>query len=207
MLSPEQMQTVKVALILCSCFFAYGTYWSDWAFDYYLLWANPADHPNAISRAILYYTTKSQAPEILRYIPIVNLFIGAVGFSAGLAHFTEGNILFDGASLGKVGLFNWGFLHLSIIINNFLFHIYNIVLMLFGLSTHATSVQPGLDVIVKSTKETEEAVASLKNIAAAHFIIVLAITGIIGLQIAHYFVMKKTAQAEKETVNVTKKNN
>ncbi|KAG2220482.1 hypothetical protein INT45_011486 [Circinella minor] len=180
MLSPEQMQTVKVALILCSCFFAYGTYWSDWAFDYYLLWANPADHPNAISRAILYYTTKSQAPEILRYIPIVNLFIGAVGFSAGLAHFTEGNILFDGASL---------------------------VLMLFGLSTHATSVQPGLDVIVKSTKETEEAVASLKNIAAAHFIIVLAITGIIGLQIAHYFVMKKTAQAEKETVNVTKKNN
>ena len=35
----------------------------------------------------------------------------------------------------------------------------------------------GLDVIVQSTQETEEAVASLKNIAAAHFIIVLAITG------------------------------
>ena len=35
----------------------------------------------------------------------------------------------------------------------------------------------GLDVIVQSTEETEEAVASLKNIAAAHFIIVLAITG------------------------------
>lgn len=66
----EQMQTIKVAMILCSCFFAYGvcktivcrwcadwssfclkTYWSDWAFDYFLLWANPAEHPNAVSRA------------------------------------------------------------------------------------------------------------------------------------------------------------
>ncbi|KAI9278460.1 ER membrane protein SH3 [Phascolomyces articulosus] len=180
MLSPEQMQTVKVALILCSCFFAYGTYWSDWAFDYYLLWANPADHPNAVSRAILYYTTQTQAPDILKYIPFVNLIIGAIGFSAGLAHFTEGNILFDGASL---------------------------VLMLFGLSTHATSVRPGLEVIVSTTEETEEVVSSLKNIAAAHFIIVLAITGIIGLQIAHYFVMKKTAQAEQREVDANKKSN
>ncbi|KAI9496368.1 ER membrane protein SH3 [Zychaea mexicana] len=179
MLAAEQMQTVKVALILCSCFFAYGTYWSDWAFDYYLLWANPADHPSAIPRAILYYTTQTQAPNILKYIPFVNLIIGAIGFSAGLAHFTEGNILFDGASL---------------------------VLMLFGLSTHATSVRPGLEVIVAAAGETEEVVAALKNIAAAHFIIVLAITGIIGLQIAHYFVMKKSAKSERETGNAAKKN-
>ena len=33
--------------------YMFQTYWSDWAFDYYLLWANPADHPNAISRAIV----------------------------------------------------------------------------------------------------------------------------------------------------------
>ncbi|KAJ8653587.1 hypothetical protein O0I10_010734 [Lichtheimia ornata] len=172
----EQMQTIKVALILCSCFFAYGTYWSDWAFDYYLLWANPAEHPNAVSRATLYYITQTQAPKILKYIPFANLMIAAVGFSAGLAHMTDSNLLFDGASL---------------------------VLMLFGLSTHATSVRPGLDVIT-STENEDEITSSLKNIAAAHFIIVLAITGIIGLQIAHYFVMKKSAKPA--SANATKKN-
>ncbi|KAI8141976.1 ER membrane protein SH3 [Fennellomyces sp. T-0311] len=177
MLAPEQMQTVKVALILCSCFFAYGTYWSDWAFDYYLLWANHTDHPDSISRAVTYYTTQSQAPNILKYIPFANLMIAAVGFSAGLAHMTEANILFDGASL---------------------------VLMLFGLSTHATSVRPGLEVVVNS-KDESEVLASLKNIAAAHFIIVLAVTGIIGLQIAHYFVMKKSEKAEKAERTNTKK--
>ncbi|ORY93776.1 ER membrane protein SH3 [Syncephalastrum racemosum] len=174
----EQMQTIKVAMILCSCFFAYGTYWSDWAFDYFLLWANPAEHPNAVSRAALYYTTQTQAPNILKYIPLANLLIAAVGFSAGLAHMTDSNILFDGASL---------------------------VLMLFGLSTHATSVRPGLEVIVSSSDESE-ITSSLKNIAAAHFIIVLAVTGIIGLQIAHYFVMKKTAKLEQQEVTQSKKN-
>ncbi|KAI9314606.1 ER membrane protein SH3 [Dichotomocladium elegans] len=167
----EYMQSIKVTLILCSCFFAYGTYWADWAFDYFLLWANPAEHPNAVSRATLYYATQSEAPNILKYIPFANLMIAAVGFSAGLAHMSDANILFDGASL---------------------------VLMLFGLSTHTTSVRPGLEVITTSDNE-EDITASLKNIAAAHFMIVLAITGIIGLQIAHYFVMKKTAKAGRNS--------
>jgi C4-dicarboxylate transporter len=38
----------------------------------------------------------------------------------------------------------------------------------------------------------------LKNIAAAHFIIVLAITGIISLQLTHYFVMKRSNKEEKQ---------
>ncbi|KAL1926479.1 hypothetical protein VTP01DRAFT_5808 [Rhizomucor pusillus] len=172
----EQMQPIKVALILCSCFFAYGTYWSDWAFDYYLLWANSAEHPNAVSRAVQYYLTQTQAPNILKYIPLANLFIAAVGFSAGLAHMTDANLLFDGASL---------------------------VLMLFALSTHATSVRPGLDTIV-SSKEEDALAAAVKNIAAAHFIIVLAVTGIIGLQIAHYFVIRKSS-SERVAVNANKK--
>ncbi|KAI8367686.1 ER membrane protein SH3 [Radiomyces spectabilis] len=166
----EHMQAVKVTLILCSCFFAYGSYWSDWAFDYYLLWANPAEHPNAVSRATLYYATQSEVPNILKYIPFANLMIAAIGFSAGLANMTDSNILFDGASL---------------------------VLMLFGLSTYATSVKPAL-AIVSSSTDVKEVTKQLKNIAAAHFIIVLAITGIIGLQVAHYFVMKKSSKNERE---------
>ncbi|KAF7728170.1 hypothetical protein EC973_006564 [Apophysomyces ossiformis] len=160
----EQLQAVKVSMILCSCFFAYGTYWSDWAFDYYLLWANPADYPNAVSRATLYYANQLQAPNILKYIPFANLMIAAVGFSAGLANMTDGNILFDGASLAMN--------------------------------------------VISTSEDQKEITVSLKNIAAAHFIIVLAVTGIIGLQIAHFFVMKKTQKASKAaTAGSSKKNN
>ncbi|KAI9303615.1 ER membrane protein SH3 [Cunninghamella echinulata] len=164
----EYHQKTKVGLILCSCFFAFGTYWSDWAFDYYLLWANPADHPNAVSRAAIYYATQSEVPNILKYIPLANLLVGALGFSAGLANMTDGNILFDGAS---------------------------VVLLLFGLSTYTTSVKPAL-VTVTESKDELEVLAALKNIAAAHFIIVLAITGIVGLQLAHLFAIRKTDKAE-----------
>ncbi|KAL0080756.1 ER membrane protein SH3 [Phycomyces blakesleeanus] len=175
----EHLQSTKVALILCSCFFAYGTFWSDWAFDYYILWANTAEHPEAIPRAVLYYTTHAQAPDILKYIPFVNLLIAAFGFAAGLANMTDGNILFDGASL---------------------------VLLLFGLSTYATSVKPALKVITTSLDQ-DELRTSLNNIAAAHFIIVLAITGIVGLQVAHYILSKRANKAEVVYVQevITKK--
>ncbi|KAI8334969.1 ER membrane protein SH3 [Chlamydoabsidia padenii] len=166
----EYHQKTKVAMILCSCFFAFGSYWSDWAFDYYLLWANPADHPNAVARAAVYYATQTEVPNILKYIPLVNLLIGAIGFSAGLANMTDGNMLFDGAS---------------------------IVLLLFGISTYATSVKPALVTITES-KDDDAVLAALKNIAAAHFIIVLAVTGIVGLQLAHLFVMKKTEKSERK---------
>ncbi|ORX62681.1 ER membrane protein SH3 [Hesseltinella vesiculosa] len=169
-MTKEYYQKTKVAMILCSCFFAYGTYWSDWAFDYYLLWANPADHPEAVSRAALYYTAQNDIPNILKYIPLANLFIGAMGFSAGLANMTESNALFDGAS---------------------------IILLLFAVSTYATSVKPAL-LTISESKNNDDILASLKNIAAAHFITVMAITGIICLQLAHLFVMKKSSKSEKK---------
>ncbi|CAO3651157.1 unnamed protein product [Mucor fragilis] len=168
----EYMQTAKVALILCSCFFSYGTFWSDWAFDYYLLWANPSEYPEAITRATFYYANQGHIPNILKYVPIANLCIAAAGFATGLFTMTDGNLLFDGASL---------------------------VLMLFGVTTHLSSVKPAIAVVNQSA-DVHAITTSLKNIAAAHFIIVLAITGIIGLQIAHYFVMKRpTKEEDQET--------
>ncbi|KAI8647097.1 ER membrane protein SH3 [Parasitella parasitica] len=166
----EYFQTAKVALILCSCFFSYGTYWSDWAFDYYMLWANPAEYPKAITRATFYYANQGHIPNILKYVPIVNLCIAATGFATGLLTMTDGNLLFDGASL---------------------------VLMLFGATTYLSSVKPAITIVSESA-DVNDITTSLKNIAAAHFIIVLAITGIIGLQITHYFVMNRTNKESDE---------
>ncbi|KAI8054192.1 ER membrane protein SH3 [Gilbertella persicaria] len=174
----EHMQSAKVVLILCSCFFAYGTTWSDWAFDYYFLWANLAEHPNAVARATQYYTSQLDAPDIIKYIPFINLLIAAVGFAAGLANMTDGNILFDGASL---------------------------VLMLFALSTYSTSVKPGI-LNISQTNDVEELSKNLRNIAAAHFIMTLAITGIVGLQITHYVLTKRADNAERAEAAAAKKN-
>ncbi|KAI8991003.1 Shr3 amino acid permease chaperone [Mycotypha africana] len=167
-MAKEHMQSAKVVLILCSCFFAYGTVWSDWAFDYYFLWAKTGG-PDAVARAAQYYINQLNAPDIIKYIPFVNLMIAAVGFAAGIANMTDGNILFDGASL---------------------------VLMLFALSTYATTVKPAMQHI-SETEKVAEISKHLKNIAAAHFIITLAITGIVGLQITHYILNKRADHAER----------
>ncbi|KAI9338646.1 ER membrane protein SH3 [Pilaira anomala] len=164
----EHMQSLKVVMILCSCFFAFGTFWSDWSFDYYFLWAKLSEHPNAVSRASQYYMNQYDAPEIIQYIPFVNLLIAAVGLSAGLANMTDGNVLFDGASL---------------------------VLMLFALSTYATSVKPALKNI-SETDVVSELILNLKNIAAAHCIMTLAVTGMIGLQVTHFYLNRRADAVE-----------
>lgn len=53
---------------------------------------------------------------------------------------------------------------------------------------------------IKTISETDvksELAKELKNIAAAHFIITLAITGIVGLQITHYVLNKRADNAER----------
>jgi hypothetical protein len=49
---------------------------------------------------------------------------------------------------------------------------------------------------ISETTDEKEIITNLKNIAAAHFIIVLAITGIIGLQITYYVLTKRADNAE-----------
>lgn len=54
--------------------------------------------------------------------------------------------------------------------------------------------------IAETTVENELA-KNLKNIAAAHFIMTLAVTGIVGLQITHYVLNKRADAAELAAAN------
>jgi hypothetical protein len=54
--------------------------------------------------------------------------------------------------------------------------------------------------MAETTVENELA-KNLKNIAAAHFIMTLAVTGIVGLQITHYVLTKRADAAELAAVN------
>lgn len=58
---------------------------------------------------------------------------------------------------------------------------------------------------ISETKIASELASNLKNIAAAHFIITLAITGIVGLQITHYVLNKRADNAEKAEAAAAKK--
>lgn len=49
---------------------------------------------------------------------------------------------------------------------------------------------------ISATDVPSEWALNLKNIAAAHFIMTLAVTGIIGLQITHYILNKRADSAE-----------
>lgn len=54
-------------------------------------------------------------------------------------------------------------------------------------------------IAIKNISETDvvsELTLNLKNIAAAHCIMTLAITGIIGLQVAHFYLNKRADKAE-----------
>ena len=84
------------------------------------------------------------------------MIIAAVGLSAGLANMTDGNILFDGASL---------------------------VLMLFALSTYATSVKPGTNLldlyIINVTRKPNQSYLvyiAIKNISDAELVNELALS-------------------------------
>ncbi|GAB5586618.1 hypothetical protein Unana1_01518 [Umbelopsis nana] len=162
----DNLSTIKVALIVSACFFAYGRYWADWAFDYYLIWSDPAARPNAFANAALYYANQNETPKVHQYISIVNLLIASVGLGAGLASMRDANILFDGASL---------------------------VLMISGIASHVSSIRPGIE-LVATSKDQDQIDEALKNIAAAHTIIVTAVTVL--LQVAHYFCMKRWAKED-----------
>ncbi|KAM3583837.1 hypothetical protein VKS41_003808 [Umbelopsis sp. WA50703] len=166
----QDLSTIKVALIVSACFFAYGRYWADWVFDYYIIWSDPAARQNAFSNAALYYANQNDTPMVHQYISIINLVIASIGLGAGLASMRDANILFDGASL---------------------------VLMIFGLTSHVSSIRPGIELIARS-KDEDEIAEALKNIAVAHTVIVTAVTGIVLLQVAHYLAMKKWAREDRD---------
>ncbi|KAI8074045.1 ER membrane protein SH3-domain-containing protein [Gongronella butleri] len=153
-------QKSKAVMILCSCFFAYGTFWSDWAYDYDMLWKASPIGPQDIARGVMYYKAQTELPQVLQYVPLANLFIGVCGISAGLAGGELDSKLFDGAS---------------------------VVLLLFAVSTFASSVKPSLVTIADASSTESQLLTALK---------VLAITGIIGLQLAHLFVMRKSGSAQ-----------
>lgn len=49
---------------------------------------------------------------------------------------------------------------------------------------------------IAETDVVSELALNLKNIAAAHCIMTLAITGIVGLQVTHYYLNKRADNAE-----------
>ncbi|RUS22468.1 ER membrane protein SH3 [Endogone sp. FLAS-F59071] len=145
--------SLKLTLVLCACFFTFGTTWADWSVDYWLIWTDPALNPNAISNAITYYQSLHNTPLIHKFVPLVPVLICVVGLSLGFAEMFDINFLFDGGSLA---------------------------LLLLALQVYATTITPGMRIVATSEDETE-VVRKLYEIATGHTLIVLAAAGSIWL--------------------------
>ncbi|CAM0137789.1 hypothetical protein VKS41_000999 [Umbelopsis sp. WA50703] len=178
----EYMQTIKVALVLTGCAFFAGTLWADWVYDYPILYQQTGD---AITAASDYYLRRAQAGEIHMYAPVVPILLTVFGLSSGLALMEEHNIYFDGVCT---------------------------LLVLFGVSSHATSVVAGLKELAEAgvkTQSIESTIEILNKIAAAHVIILGVIGAVVVLQVVHFILLKKWAydakRPQKKAVRAEKK--
>jgi hypothetical protein len=95
---------------------------------------------DAITAASDYYLRRAQAGEIHMYAPVVPILLTVFGLSSGLALMEEHNIYFDGVCTCKIGYM----CYVASMIVSGIDSIYAIlVLVLFGVSSHATSVVAG----------------------------------------------------------------
>ncbi|RUS26801.1 hypothetical protein BC938DRAFT_484100 [Jimgerdemannia flammicorona] len=184
LLDIQIVMSTKLTLVLCACFFAFGTYWADWSIDYWLIWADPALNPNAIPNAITYYQNLYNAPQIHKIVLLAPVFIGVVGLSMGFAQMYDINFLFDGGALGLYSLL-LRTLRISCIytgapFNNDCAYVActPTALLLFVIQTHAGTVVPAMKIIATSEVEPE-VVRKLYEIAAGHTLIVFAVVGTI----------------------------
>ncbi|KAG2175563.1 hypothetical protein INT43_001210 [Umbelopsis isabellina] len=164
------MQTIKVAMVLTGCAFFAGTLWADWVYDYPILYHQTSD---AVTAASDYYLRRAQAGDIHMYAQIFPIFLAVFGLSSGLALMQEHNIYFDGVCT---------------------------LLILFGVSSHATSVVTGLNQLTETgvkAQDIESTVEILNKIAAAHVIILGVLGAVMVLQSVHYILLKKWAYDAK----------
>ncbi|KAJ2962715.1 hypothetical protein NQZ79_g2188 [Umbelopsis isabellina] len=158
------------------------TLWADWVYDYPILYNQTSD---AVTAASDYYLRRAQAGDLHMYAQAVPIFLAVFGLSSGLALMEEHNIYFDGVCT---------------------------LLILFGVSSHATSVVAGFKQLTETgvkAQGIESTVEILNKIAAAHVIILGVLGAVMVLQVIHYFLLKKWAydakRPQKKTVKAEKK--
>ncbi|KAG9122513.1 hypothetical protein FRC07_001072 [Ceratobasidium sp. 392] len=165
---------VRAALAVCGTSFLLGTLSTHWIADWGTLWQPPLTDAHLRTSASYYHILSSMA-DILKAVPVAVSGLGGIALLWSFRDGRAGNLMFDGASI---------FLYACAIF----VYIYSVIPSLIQLSE---PLPPTTAVFPKIAKDSTLALAS------SHLVCSVALTGVLILQAARYWVESPDGEGEE----------
>lgn len=146
--------------------FVLGTVYSNWSYDYHLLWETNSG-PEWVAAALTHYKIKAEQPLFLHHVLHTVFFIGIFSLILKLYKPNESNYLFDGASL---------------------------LLFSIGVIFYITNLRPASYSLRTGNWNDIDEETGAMFIAASQVLIVMAIVGVLSLQAGQWYAEAETAK-------------
>ncbi|KAF3909474.1 hypothetical protein AA313_de0203243 [Arthrobotrys entomopaga] len=152
-------------LIVCPTSFILGVLFTNWSYDFPLLWTSSPLTPELIKSIETHYVMLYDSPPLIGRVLHAIILIALMAFIAKLYKPSESNALFDGASL---------------------------VLFMVAVIVYGSNTIKGMQ-IIKSGDYGDEIpqVQSLQVVAASNTIMALVLIGVLLLQAGQWYAEKK----------------
>lgn len=152
-------------LIVCPASFLLGVLFTNWSYDFPLLWTSNPLTPAIISAIENHYIMLYDSPPLIGRVLHAVILIALVAFVVKLYKPSESNALFDGASL---------------------------VLFMVAVIVYGSNTVKGMQ-IIKSGEYGDEIpqIQSLQVVAASNTIMALVLIGVLLLQAGQWYAEKK----------------
>lgn len=170
-------KSLATGAMLTATGFVLGAVYSNWTYDYYMLWVSPTP-PEMLEKAIQHYENKARQPVFLHHVLHAVFLIGGMSALVKLYKPTESNKLFDGASLA---------------------------LFFFCVVFYITNLLPASYSLTTGDWVDIDAETGVKMISASQVLMVLAVAGVLLLQYGQWWAADADAiAAAKEAASAIK---
>lgn len=159
------MKSLGTGLIILSTGFVLGSVYSNWAYDYYMLWERPLSS-EMVEIAAQHYRMRAGQPAFLHHVLHGALVIGFCGTFIKIFKPTEANTLFDGGSL---------------------------ILFVIATAFYLTNLRPAAHSVLTNDWNDIDEVTGIQLISASQVLIVLVFIGVLALQLGQWWAAKDTA--------------
>lgn len=163
------------SIILGSSAILAGTFFVNWAVDHRVIWQSPTEA--SVKAAIDYYHDSLEVPQSFKIGLTAITGVCAAAILAKLSKGTTSRILFDGGSL---------------------------LLLSAAVVIYLQNVRPSLDIIAalprRGASLPNSAFGAISQIASAHAIIAVTLTGIVALQGAQYYSERQIQKEVKKEI-------
>ena len=152
-------KSLATGIMLVAGGFILGAIYSNWSYDYYLLWVSPTPE-DMLVKSLEHYRIKATQPKFLHHVLHAVFLLGGLSATVKLFQPTESNTLFDGGSL-------------------FLFFICVVF--------YITNLVPSSYSLISGDWVDLDAETGVKYIGASQILMVLTIFGVFALQFGQWW--------------------